>query len=149
MLTAQTFIEAMNRVEGLATKRDKESIQELLKQLKHALEHAQSLAQNREMVIYQELTRALMLALKHVREIAIILDRAIARARTRVRTTPLLHIVDLLSRLDHEQDERNLRRIHYALDDYTDFYLDFALLEERRTSQMPALEGIRLVKERT
>lgn len=149
MLTAQAFIEAMNRVEGLATKRDKESVQELLKQLKQALEHAQSLAQNREMVIYQELTRALMLALKHVREIAIILDRAIARARTRVRTTPLLHIVDLLSRLDHEQDERNLRRIHYALDDYTDFYLDFALLEERRTSQMPALEGIRLVRERT
>jgi hypothetical protein len=88
-----------------------------------------------------------MLALKHVREIVIVLERAVSRARIRVRTTPLLHIMDLLSRLNQEKDERNLRRIRYALDDYTDFYLDFALLEERRTNQMPALESIRLVKE--
>jgi hypothetical protein len=148
MVIAETFIAVITRIEGLATKRDKESSQELLRQLKQALDHVQSLAQNREMVIYQELTRALMLALKYVREISLILERAVSRARIRVRATPLLHIVDLLSRLDHERDERNLRRIRYALDDYSDFYLDFALLEERRTGQMPALEGIRLVKER-
>jgi hypothetical protein len=101
------------------------------------------------MVVYQELIRALMLALKYVREILIILERAVFRARTRVRTTPLLYIVDLLAQLNQEHDERNLRRIRYAIDDYTDFYLDFALIEERRAGQMPALEGIRLVKERT
>ena len=149
MAKADTFIEAMAKVEGLATTRDKGAARELVKQLRYTLDHAQSLAQNRELVVYQELTRALMLALKHVRELVIILERAVMRARIRVRTTPLLHIVDLLSRLDHEQDERNLRLIRYALDDYGDFYLDFALLEERRLGQMPALEGIRLVKERS
>jgi hypothetical protein len=147
MAKAETFIKAMAKVEGLATARDKEAVQELLKQLRQALDHAQKLAQNRQLVVYQELTRALMLALKHVREIVIVLERAVSRARIRVRTTPLLHIMDLLSRLNQEKDERNLRRIRYALDDYTDFYLDFALLEERRTNQMPALESIRLVKE--
>ena len=148
MVAAETFISTMKGVEGLATARDKDNLHDALHQLRLALDHAQKLAQNREMTVYQELTRALMMALKYVRGIVVILDRAVTRARTRVRATPLLHIADLLSQMEQDPDGSMGRRIRYALDDYTDFYLDFALLEERRTGQMPALEGIRLVRER-
>ena len=148
MAYAEIFIHTMYELEGLATARDKETVHEALQQLQMALDHAVKLAQNRQMAVYQELTRALMMALKYVRGIVVILDRAVTRARTRVRTAPLLHIVDLLFQMEQNPDEGTSRRIRYALDDYIDFYLDFAILEERRSSQLPALEGIRLVRER-
>ena len=145
---AELFIRAMSEIEGLATAKDKDAMRDALHQLRLALDHADKLAQNREMTVYQELTRALMNALKYVRGIVVILDRAATRARTRVRATPLLHVTDLLFQMEQDIDEGTLRRAKYALADYTDFYLDFALLEERRMGRMPALEGIRLVRER-
>jgi hypothetical protein len=141
------FIQIMKHVQGLATEKDLETVQALSQQLHFSLDHAHDLAHNRQSVVQQELLRALTTSLKHVHDIVQILERAQTRARTRVRANPLLRIMDLLTQLPKEQDQRRLRQIRYALDDYVDFYIDFALLEERRAGHIPALEGIRIVRE--
>ena len=137
--------------QNLARAADLENAAEIARQIDRQFDHALSLAQKRHVVMNPELIRALSGARQHTREAMVLLDRAIVQARARVRCRLLGQIVDLLARIGKEgqndqpqsvaQDKRQLAAT-------IDWYLDFALLEERINQRLPAFEGIFIVRER-
>ena len=73
-------------------------------------------------------------------------------ARTRIRTLSLGRIVALMDEMAAKPAQKGhikFRRQTMALmNNYIDLYADVAILEERITKKLPAMEGLRLIRER-
>lgn len=115
------------------------------------LERAQAHVQVRDQILPTPLLRALNASLLEANNLLNSLYDAHMQARKRVRMNAILFINDLIQDLS----DPNAANISYSrqqmrqlLQAYVDLYLDFAMLEARIGQQLPALEGIRIVRER-
>ncbi len=119
---------------------------EIGRQIGRNFEYAMNLTQNRNVVMNPELVRALSSTRRFARQAGESLEKAVIRARARVRAQMLEHVVDLIYQASSESAlEQNRRRLLA----FIDLYLDFALLEERISQNLPAFEGILLIREKS
>jgi len=111
--------------------------------------------------LFEIISRAIKI--DHVRTISRAIDSVDSGATTEaadflhwyVRISTLMIVNDLLniqaqrqswiSRFRQSDETRELQRL---IDAYLDLYVDFAILEERVAGTLPAVEGIRIVRER-
>lgn len=130
---------------------------ELMRNVERSLIRARELIQrgNRQenaLFLHRELTRHLGKALRSIRQLSEHVMKARADARTRIRAVSLREIIQLMNELDAQPAASNhtkMRRKHMELlNDYIDLYVDVAILEERITENIPAIEGLRLICER-
>ncbi len=123
---------------------DVESTADLGRQIIRNFEYALGLKGNRDAVMNPELIRALSNTRKYTRTAAVLLDKIAVGARVRVRAQLLQRIIDLLRVVEGgEVLEQNKRSLVVSID----WYLDFALLEERTSQRIPAFESVFIVRE--
>lgn len=128
-----------------------EASRQLTYEIVRSVDHAHDMSGNQEAVMFQELDRALNNALRATRELAGIVEREHNRARTRIRAGTLSGIVELVAETERRRASGVTRageNTRHLLAAYIDLYLDMVLLEERISGNLPALEGIRVVKVR-
>ena len=130
---------------------------EVMQRVVRSLTRTQELIQNgtrreNELFMHRELTRHLSTALRSIKELSTYVVKSRADARTHIRAISLRRIIQLMDELDAQPAESNhtkMRRKHMEmLNDYIDLYVDVAILEERITEKIPAIEGLRLIRER-
>lgn len=135
-------------IEGAA---DLVPARDLIRRIEHDLVRAREFAANQNQVLFQSLIRALSGALRHGRDLRAILDQAHIRARTRIRAHSIVRIVELLQEFEKRRSQENTpagtKKLQRLLNNYIDLYIDFAILEARMEGKLPALEGIRIVRE--
>ncbi|MCP5096219.1 MAG: NACHT domain-containing protein [Chloroflexi bacterium] len=136
--------------DGLAHAQDLESAPELARMLLRSLERAHAHSLNKESVFQPELIRALTTSHGLANELILTLGQARAQARSRVRTNSLFFVNELLKQSESPRSgqTRPREQARLLLGTYIDLYLDFVLLDARIGQKLPALEGIRVVKER-
>ena len=109
-------------------------------------------SQENELFLHRELTRHLGRALDLTKNLSEQVLKARADARAHIRSISLQRIIQLMNELDAKPAQSNhtkFRRKHMSrLNDYIDLYVDVAILEERITEKIPAIEGLRLIRER-
>lgn len=121
----------------------------MVQEIMRDVEHARDLSRNREVVMFRELDRALNAALRHTRELGSIINRNYANAARRLRVHTLGAVVDLIN----QREQRRSSGITHAgqsskqlLATLVDLYVDLMLLEARINGDMPAFEGLRVVR---
>lgn len=119
----------------------------MLNELFRTVERAKDLSSNKNSVMYQELDRALNHALMIVRELSSIINRETVNGRRRLSANILNRIGLLFAEAERNKangstGDKSKRQLATLLD----LYIDIALLEERINSNLPAYEGIRVVR---
>jgi energy-coupling factor transporter ATP-binding protein EcfA2 len=146
----EVMVVARSLSEGLAHAQDLESSPELARMLLRSVERAHAHAQNKAAVFQPELIRALTTSHGLASELILTLNQARAQARSRIRTNSVFFINELLGQLESPSiGQTHLRdEARQLLGTYIDLYLDFVLLDARISQKLPAVEGLRVVKER-
>ncbi len=129
---------------------------EIMRSVLHSLNRARELThksdQDSELFMSRELTRHLGQALNRTRKLTDRIIKARADARTRMRALSLRRIVELMDEMaakPAQSSHTKFRRQKLMLmNGYIDLYVDIAILEERITEKLPAVEGLRLIRER-
>lgn len=124
---------------------------------------ARAIARDHERVISRALaldrTLARPIARARERAIACTLDRdhdrtidlALVRSLTFIRCILLLDIeytISVEKKLKTYEHTVDILECQKAIEDYMDLYISFVVLEKRRDKQLPAVEGIRIVREK-
>ncbi len=108
--------------------------------------------QENELFLHRELMRHLNNALGLTRQLSAQILKSRSDARTHIRAISLRRILQLMDDLDAQPADvshTKFRRTHMGmLNDYIDLYVDVAILEERITEKIPAIEGLRIIRER-
>lgn len=119
----------------------------MVHELFRAIERANDLSTNKKNVMYIELDRALNQALMVTRELTSVIKREKVNSRRRLSANLLKQIYltvqsSIPTNPADSVDESTVRQLGALLD----LYIDIALLEERYSGEIPALEGIRVVR---
>lgn len=130
---------------------------EIMRSVLHSLNRARELSHNNtgqdsDLFMLRELTRHLGQALLTTQKLTERIGKARADARARMRAISLRRIIELMDELAAKPAESShtkfRRQTMMLMNGYIDLYVDVAILEERITENLPAVEGLRLIRER-